>query len=74
MTREAIIQKTIQALQVLPQDKAEEIGDFADFIMSKFEDLTLQGGIQSLQSQSWTFSFLNEEEELYSPADFKQKF
>ncbi len=74
MTREAIIQKTILALQVLPQDKAEEISDFADFIMSKFEDLTLQGGIQSLQSQSEAFSFLNDEEDLYSPADIKQKF
>ncbi len=39
MTKEAIIQKTIQALTILPADKAEEISDFADFILQKYEDL-----------------------------------
>lgn len=74
MTKEAIIQKTIQALQVLPQDKAEEVSDFAEFMLKKFEELTLQQGIQNLQSQSETFSFLIEEEDIYSPADIKEKF
>ena len=74
MTKEAIIQKTIQALQVLPQDKAEEVSDFAEFLLKKFEELTLQQGIQNLQSQSETFSFLIEEEDIYSPADIKEKF
>ena len=74
MTREAIIQKTIQALQILPEDKAMEISDFADFILRKHEDLTLQQGIQTLQAKSETFAFLNDEEDLYSPADIKEKF
>ncbi len=74
MTREAIIQKTIQALQILPEDKAQEISDFADFILRKYEDLTLQQGIQKLQSESSTFAFLNNEEDLYSPDDIKEKF
>jgi hypothetical protein len=74
VTREAIIQKTIQALQALPVDKAQEVADFADFILRKYEDLTLQQGIQTLQSQSETFAFLNEEEDLYSPADIKERF
>jgi thiamine phosphate synthase YjbQ (UPF0047 family) len=74
VTKEAIIQKTIQALQVLPQDKAEEVSDFAEFMLKKFEELTLQQGIQNLQSQSETFSFLIEEEDIYSPADIKEKF
>ena len=74
MTRQAIIQKTIQALQTLPQDKAEEISDFVDFMLRKYEDLALQQGIQTIQSQSQTFAFLNQEEDLYSPADIKEKF
>jgi len=74
VTREAIIQKTIQALQVLPEDKAEEISNFADFILRKYEDLTLQQSIQTLQSGSETFAFLNDEEDLYSPVDIKEKF
>jgi hypothetical protein len=72
VTREAIIQKTVEALRVLPQDKAEEISDFADFMLKKFEDLTLLQGIQNLQSRSESFSFLLEEEDIYSLADIKQ--
>lgn len=74
MTRQAIIQKTVQALQILPQDKAQEISDFADFMLRKYEDLILQQGIQALQSQSEAFAFINDEKDLYSPADVKEKF
>lgn len=74
MTKEAIIQNTIQALTILPADKAKEISDFADFLLQKYEDLTLQQGMQSLQSQNESFSFLYDEENLYSPADIKEKF
>lgn len=74
MTREAIIQKTIQALTILPVEKAEEISDFVDFMLKKYEDLTLQQGIQALQSQSESFNFLNEDQELYTSADIKEKF
>jgi len=74
VTKQAIIQKTVQALQLLPQDKAQEISDFADFMLKKYEDVTLQQGIQTMQSQSEAFNFLNEEEELYSPTDIKEKF
>ena len=73
MTKEAIIQKTLEALKILPKEKAEEISDFADFLLRRYEALSLQQGIQTLQSQSETFNFLNEEEELYSPADIKDK-
>jgi uncharacterized membrane protein YgaE (UPF0421/DUF939 family) len=74
VTKEAIIQKTIQALKSLPQDKAEEISDFADFLLKKYEEQTLQKGIEKLQSQGNVFNFLNEDEELYSASDVKQRF
>ncbi|MEO6330593.1 MAG: hypothetical protein ABIO55_16790 [Ginsengibacter sp.] len=74
MTREAIIQKTVQALTILPADKAEEISDFADFMLKKYEELTLQQGLLILQSQHETFDFLNEDDEIYSLADIKEKF
>jgi hypothetical protein len=73
LTKETIIQKTLEALKILPKEKAEEISDFADFLLRRYEELSLQQGIQMLQSQSETFNFLNEEEELYSPADIKDK-
>ena len=74
MTREAIIQRTIQALKVLPEEKAQQVSDFADFMLKKYEELILQQGIQTLQSDSETFQFLNEDEELYSISDIKEKF
>jgi hypothetical protein len=74
MNKQSIIRKTIQTLQVLPQDKVQEISNFADFLLKKHEDLILQQGITSLQSESDAFSFLNEEEELYTTADIKEKF
>lgn len=72
MKKEPIIQKTVQALKTLPEDNAEEISDFAEFVLKKYEEQILQKGIEMLQCD--TFNFLNEDEELYSPDDIKQKF
>jgi len=73
MTKEAIIQKTLKTLSVLPNEKAEEIADFADFIMKKHEDDQLQKGIQAIVEHSDAFSFLKDEEDLYSVEDIKEK-
>ncbi|MCW3114570.1 MAG: hypothetical protein JWR18_2966, partial [Segetibacter sp.] len=48
--------------------------DFADFLLKKYEEQTLQKGIEKLQSQGNVFNFLNEDEELYSASDVKQRF
>jgi hypothetical protein len=74
MTKQAIIERTINAINQLPEDKAEEISDFADFIMKKFEENRLAKGIQQILSESETFNFLNEEKELYSVSDLKEKY
>lgn len=69
MTREAIIKKTIQVINKLPDERAAEIVDFADFVLNKFEEQQLKQGIQSLQKETKTFDFLYLEEDLYSEAD-----
>lgn len=74
MTKQAIIEKTIRLLNQLPDDKAEEISDFADFIFKKYEESIISEGIQQLSSDSKTFEFLKEEEELYSLKDIKEKY
>lgn len=74
MTRQAIIDKTIQAINLLPQDKAVEISDFADFIIKKYEEKILTDNIQKLASDSKAFDFLNSEEDLYSLEDLKEKY
>ena len=71
MTRQLIIECTIKAINKLPEDKAEEISDFADFIMKRFEDHSLTEGIKQLTSNSEVFDFLKNEEDLYSEADLK---
>jgi len=41
MSKESIIEKTVQALYALPLEKAQEISDFAEFILSKYEEICL---------------------------------
>lgn len=72
MTRQAIIERTINAINQLPDDKAEEISAFADFVSKRYEGLLLTQGTQQLASDSKTFGFLKDEEDLYTEADLKE--
>jgi len=74
MTRQAIIERTIKAINQLPENKAEEISDFADFVIKRFEEHRLTEGIQQITSTSQAFGFLNTEEDLYSEADLKEVY
>jgi hypothetical protein len=74
MTRQAIIERTVKAINQLPEDKAEEISDFADFVSKRYEERQLTQGIQKLAADSNTFDFLNNEEELYSVVDLKEVY
>lgn len=69
MTKEYLIQKTVDAIQKLPIEKAEELSDFVDFLLSKYEDQFLLQGISKLVQDSETFNFLAEEEVIYSKDD-----
>ena len=74
MIREAIIERTIQVINQLPEDKAMEIADFADFIIKKYEEQLLTANIQKVVIDSETFNFLNEEESIYSISDLKERY
>ena len=74
MTKQLIIEKTVKAINLLPEDKAEEISDFAEFIIKRYEEHQLTEGIQQLITNSQTFDFLKEEEDLYSEADLKEVY
>lgn len=73
MTRKAIIKKTIKTLNILPAEKAEEVADFADYVLKKHEEHSLQKGIEKLVDRSDAFQFLKDEEDLYSIADIIDK-
>lgn len=74
MTRQAIIERTIKAINQLPDNKAEEISDFADFVSKRYEEYQLSQGIQQLTVDSKAFDFLNAEEDLYSIKDLKEVY
>ena len=74
MTRKAIIEKTIQAINQLPDDKAEEISVFADFLIRRQEEKQLSEGIQTLVAEGSAFNFLADEDELYTAEDLKEVY
>ena len=71
MTRQTIIERTLKAINQLPEDKAAEIFDFA---FKRYEEQELTKAIQKMVSESQTFDFLNNEEEIYSLADLKEVY
>lgn len=74
MTREAIIQKTMEVISALPDDKIEEVSDFAAYILKKYDDRILRQGMYTLVEQSDAFNFVNEDEETYTVNDLKERF
>jgi sulfur transfer complex TusBCD TusB component (DsrH family) len=74
MTKISIIHQTIETLQQLPEDKVVEVAEFAAFLLKKQEEWLLQKGIEILVSESESFAFLEEEEDLYTLEDLKERY
>ena len=74
MTKQAIVERTIKTINLLPADKAQEISDFADFIRKRHEEHSLIQGIQKLAADSEAFDFLKDEEDLYAIDDLKEVY
>ena len=66
MTRQIIIERTLNAINQLPEDKA--------FVFKRYEEQQITKGIQKMVSESQAFDFLNNEEEIYSLADLKEVY
>ncbi len=74
MTREILINRTVETLQRLPEDRINEVADFAEFILKKYDEQILRKGIEKLVSESKAFAFLKDEEDLYTVDDLKEKY
>ena len=74
MTRQTIIERTLRAINQLPEEKAEEISTFAEFIIKQYEEHQLTQGIQKMTAQSSAFDFVSQEEDLYTEADLKEVY
>ena len=73
-TKEILLTRTIDYLSRLPQDKVIEVAEFVEFLYQKHEDHILKKGIHKMVSDSKSFEFLKEEEELYTLDDLKVRF
>lgn len=71
MTKKEAINKTLIALDKLPLEKIQEVSDFADFILKKLEDETINLGIRHLIEKGQPYEFLKEEEDIYTVEDLK---
>ncbi|MEP6513853.1 MAG: hypothetical protein ABJA79_08285 [Parafilimonas sp.] len=74
MTKQAIIERTLKAINQLPEERAKEISDFADFIIKQYEEQLFTKSIAHLTFNSKAFEFLKDEEDLYTEADIKEPY
>ncbi|MBE7175935.1 MAG: hypothetical protein INR69_06000 [Mucilaginibacter polytrichastri] len=74
MTKEAIIEQTLRAIDALPAEKAQEIADFAGFLRKQFEENALSDDIEQITAKGRSFDFLHDEEDLYTLSDLKQVY
>lgn len=74
LMKKDLISKTMEALEELPEEKVLQISEFADFLLKKHEDELIQKGIYKITEESESFSFLHEEEDLYTIKDLKKRF
>jgi hypothetical protein len=74
MTKQIMIEQTLKVFNQLPEEKVEEISNFADFILKRYEESELLRGIQKVASEGNSFNFLKDEEDLYTMADLKKVY
>lgn len=74
MSKDELINNTLNNLKKLPKEKVQEIADFSDYLLKAIEDKAINKGISSLAHKSKAYDFLDEEEDLYSVHDIKEKY
>lgn len=68
-TRDALIKRTLNNLNRLPEEKILEISEFTDFLLARLTDQVLVEEIQENIITSDTYRFLKEEEDIYTVND-----
>ena len=74
MDKQKLIKNTLQIVSRLPENKIQEVKDFANYLLKKNEDDAIQKGIKDLVSKSQTYQFLEEEKDLYTLNDLKERY
>lgn len=68
-----MVEQTLRPLEQLPDDKIGEVADFAAFIPKRHEETVMQKGVEKLVQSPNAFAFLNDEEDLYTLSDLKER-
>jgi hypothetical protein len=74
MSREELIKSTIENLNQLSDTRIQEVSDYVRFLSSRIDDKIISEGINTLTSNSKTYAFLHDEEELYQVNDLKEVY
>lgn len=74
MNKKDLLDSTIKKIQELPEDKIREVNDFVEFLLQRREEFVLNEGMKELVSSSSSFDFLQEEEDIYTVSDLKEKY
>ncbi len=74
MSREELIKTTVEKLKQLSDNRLQEVSDYVSFLTAKIDDKIISEGIKSLASNSKTYQFLQDEEEIYQANDVKEKY
>jgi hypothetical protein len=74
MIKQIMIEQTLKIFNQLPEEKVEEISNFADNVLKRYKESELLRGIQKVTSGGKAFNFLKDEEDLYTMADLKKVY
>ncbi len=74
ISRQELSDLTIDKIKKLPDVKIREVNDFAAFLLSKLDDTIILEVIQRMTSDANTFAYLQDEEDLYTVNDLKERY
>lgn len=69
-----LLEQTIQRLYKLPESKQQEVSDFVEFLLKRMEDESFIREATQQAAHSKAFDFLEQEPDLYSEDDLKERF
>ncbi len=74
MRKQKLYEDTVSLINRLPDEKLSQVHDYVEFLLSKMDDEIIKENLQALSSQSKALSFLDDEEDLYTVHDLKERY
>lgn len=74
MTKQMIIERILNSINKMPNEKAEEIADYAEVVLRRFKKQEFPKDIEQKVSKSETFGFLKDEDDIYTISDLKELY